>query len=90
MNYYITILSCAFVCFRYQQMNTGKGTLADSSVVPREFTKWTEEMDEKLLNAIIDEARLGNRVDGSWTTQAYNNMVLHLHESGFTTVTKTM
>ncbi|XP_027915969.1 uncharacterized protein LOC114175400 [Vigna unguiculata] len=45
-------------------------------------------MDEKLLNAMIDEARLGNKVDGSWITQAYNNMVLHLHESGFTTVTK--
>jgi len=69
-------------------MNIGKKVVVASATAPREFTKWTEEMDEKLLNAMIDESRLGNRVDGIWTTQAYNNMVHHLHQARFDAVTK--
>jgi len=50
----------------------------------REFTKWTTKMDFRLLTTMVlltftvDEAYLGNRVDGSWTTQAYNNIVTSL------------
>ena len=53
-----------------------------------EFIKWTEDIDEKLLNAMIEEARLGNMVDSSWTTQAYNNIVTNLNQLGFVSVTK--
>ena len=67
-------------------MNRGKGLVV--SVGGREFTKWTEEMDNRLLNAMLDEARRGNRVDGSWTTQAYNNMLSNLHEAGFVNLNK--
>jgi len=67
-------------------MNRGKGLAV--SVGRREFTKWTEDMDNRLLNAMLDEARLGNRVDGSWTTQAYNNMLSNLHEAGFVNLNK--
>ncbi|KAL2348929.1 hypothetical protein Fmac_002929 [Flemingia macrophylla] len=55
-------------------MSRGKGIAADSSITVREFTKWTDDMDFRLLTAMLDEVRLGNRVDGSWTTQAYNNI----------------
>jgi len=41
-----------------------------------------------LLSTIIDEARLGNRVNGSWTTQAYTNIVEALRQSGLVGLTK--
>ncbi|KAL2340535.1 hypothetical protein Fmac_008475 [Flemingia macrophylla] len=69
-------------------MNRGKAIAPESSIVVREFTKWTDEMDFRLLSAMLDEARLGNRVDGSWTTQAYNNMVDSLRQSGLIGITK--
>ncbi|RYR72938.1 hypothetical protein Ahy_A02g007167 [Arachis hypogaea] len=36
---------------------------------------WSDEMDEVLLNALAEEALKGNRHDGSWTTEAYVNVV---------------
>ncbi|KAL2337137.1 hypothetical protein Fmac_011583 [Flemingia macrophylla] len=69
-------------------MNRGKGIAPDSSIAVREFTKWTDDMDFRLLTTMLDEARLGNRVDGSWTTQAYNNMVESLRQSGLIGITK--
>ncbi|KAL2333233.1 hypothetical protein Fmac_014446 [Flemingia macrophylla] len=69
-------------------MNRGKAIAPDSSIGVREFTKWTDEMDFRLLSAMLDEARLGNRVDDSWTTQAYNNIVEALRQSGLIGITK--
>ncbi|KAL2317188.1 hypothetical protein Fmac_031064 [Flemingia macrophylla] len=66
----------------------GKAIAPDSSIAVREFTKWIEDMDFRLLTAMLDEARLGNRVDGSWTTQAYNNMVESLRQLGLIGITK--
>ncbi|QHN78625.1 L10-interacting MYB domain-containing protein [Arachis hypogaea] len=36
---------------------------------------WSYDMDEVLLNALAEEASKGNRHDGSWTTEAYANVV---------------
>ncbi|KAL2327631.1 hypothetical protein Fmac_021058 [Flemingia macrophylla] len=69
-------------------MNRGKAIAPDSSIGVREFTKWTDDMDFRLLTAMLDEARLGNRIDGSWTTQTYNNMVESLRQSGLIGITK--
>jgi len=69
-------------------MDRGKGVASESSGSIREFTKWTAEMDFRLLSVMIDEARLGNRVDGSWTTQAYNNIVTALRQLGWVGITK--
>jgi len=41
-----------------------------------------------LLNAMVDDTRRGLRIDGSWTNQGYNNIVLALHEAGLPTITK--
>ncbi|KAL2330278.1 hypothetical protein Fmac_017859 [Flemingia macrophylla] len=38
-------------------MNRGKGIAPDSSIAVREFTKWTDDMDFRLLSAMLDEAR---------------------------------
>jgi len=69
-------------------MDRGKGIASESSASIREFTKWTTDMDFCLLFAMIDEACLGNRVDGSWTTQAYNNIVRTLHQLRWVGITK--
>ncbi|RYR25533.1 hypothetical protein Ahy_B02g059333 [Arachis hypogaea] len=37
--------------------------------------RWSDEMDEVLSNALSEEALKGNRHDGSWTTEAYANVV---------------
>ena len=68
-------------------MNRGKGE-QQSSQPAREFLRWTDDMDSRLIDAMIEEARLGNRVDGTWTTQAYNNIVQALHNAGVSDVSK--
>ena len=37
--------------------------------------RWNDDMDLMLLNALTEEAMKGNRHDGSWTTEAYANVV---------------
>ncbi|XP_047176362.1 uncharacterized protein LOC124843616 [Vigna umbellata] len=69
-------------------MNRGKAPAIPSSGPTREFMKWTEDMDARLLHCMIEESRMGNRVDGSWTTQAYTNIVDHLQSAGYVAVTK--
>jgi len=49
----------------------------------REFTKWTTEMDLIILNAMVEEARRGSRIDDSWTTLGYTNVVMTLHTQGW-------
>ncbi|KOM47200.1 hypothetical protein LR48_Vigan07g090400 [Vigna angularis] len=45
-------------------------------------------MGARLLHSMIEESRIGNRVDGSWTSQAYSNIVDHLHSSRYVAITK--
>ncbi|BAT81684.1 hypothetical protein VIGAN_03147300 [Vigna angularis var. angularis] len=45
-------------------------------------------MDARLLHSMIEESRLSNRVDRSWTSQAYSNIVDHLHSCGYVALTK--
>ncbi|KAG2395921.1 uncharacterized protein HKW66_Vig0067030 [Vigna angularis] len=74
--------------WRRYKMNRGKAAAIPSSGPTREFMKWTEDMDARLLHCMIEESRMGNRVDGSWTTQAYTNIVDSLHSAGYVAVTK--
>jgi len=76
-----------FVSNRYIK-DRGKGIASESSGSIHEFTKWTAEMDFCLLYAMIDKAHLANRVDGSWTTQAYNNIVTALRQLWWVGITK--
>ncbi|KOM58030.1 hypothetical protein LR48_Vigan11g106300 [Vigna angularis] len=69
-------------------MNRGKGVAIKSSGPTKEFIKWIEDMDARLLHTMIEESRLGNKVDGSWTSQAYNNIVDNFHSFGYVAITK--
>ncbi|ESW30631.1 hypothetical protein PHAVU_002G169500 [Phaseolus vulgaris] len=69
-------------------MDRGKNVASNSSGSYREFTKWTTKMDLILLNAMIDEVRKGCRIDGSWTTQGYTNIVMALNEAGLSGLKK--
>lgn len=59
---------------------------------PNQLTKdnvhWNDDMDQLLLNTLIEEANKGNRHDGSWTPQAYRNMVEVLRVSIGPIITK--
>ena len=68
-------------------MNRGRGE-EQSSQPTREFLRWTDDMDSRLIDAMLEEVRLGNRVDGTWTTQAYNNIVEALRNAGVPDVSK--
>ncbi|KAJ1402226.1 hypothetical protein SESBI_28121 [Sesbania bispinosa] len=50
-------------------MNKEKGQGGDSSQGPKETWRWSEEMDYLLITAVVDEARKGLRVDGSWVLE---------------------
>lgn len=41
----------------------------------RETVKWTEQMDVVLIDALLEQHVNGNRVDGTFTTSAYNNVL---------------
>lgn len=68
-------------------MNRERGE-EHSSQPAREFFRWTDEMDRHLIDAMIEEARLGNRVDRTWTSQAYTNIVQSLRNAGVGDVSK--
>ena len=68
-------------------MHRGRGEQQSSQPV-REFMRWTDDMDSRLIDALIEEARLRNRVDGTWTSHAYTNIVQALHNAGVADVSK--
>ncbi|KAL4373175.1 hypothetical protein AHAS_Ahas05G0055500 [Arachis hypogaea] len=43
--------------------------------------RWTEEMDATFLDALIEECSKRNRVDGTFTTSAYDNVLATLKAS---------
>ncbi|QHO58284.1 L10-interacting MYB domain-containing protein [Arachis hypogaea] len=59
---------------RYIMPNKGKKT-AEANQPLKDNLRWSDDMDEVLLNALAEEASKGNRHDGSWTTEAYANVV---------------
>ncbi|WJX10733.1 hypothetical protein P8452_01419 [Trifolium repens] len=69
-------------------MPKGKTTKSDSNHPGRDILQWNDEMDQMLLNALAEEANKGNRHDGAWTTEAYNNMVKDLRSTIGPNITK--
>ncbi|KAK2453910.1 hypothetical protein QL285_001531 [Trifolium repens] len=69
-------------------MPKGKTTKSDSNHPGRDILQWNDEMDQMLLNALAEEANKGNRHDGAWTTEAYNNMVEDLRSTIGPNITK--
>ncbi|KAL5539290.1 hypothetical protein UlMin_044020 [Ulmus minor] len=41
----------------------------------KDTVKWTEKMDVVLIDALLEQQVNGNRVDGTFTTTAYNNVL---------------
>ncbi|QHO13234.1 uncharacterized protein DS421_15g513760 [Arachis hypogaea] len=52
-----------------------KGNKTEATQPSKDNLRWSDEMDEALLNALAEEALKCNRHDGSWTTEAYANVV---------------
>ncbi|QHN91774.1 uncharacterized protein LOC110264863 isoform X2 [Arachis ipaensis] len=49
--------------------------ITEANQPSKDNLRWSDEMDEVLLNALAEEALKGNRHDGSWTTEAYAKAV---------------
>ena len=47
----------------------------------REFMSWTPEMDDAFLRAMVVEKEKGSRIGGTFTSQAYANMVEELNKN---------
>ena len=45
-----------------------------------ELCVWTQAMDEALLDGLIEQSKLGNQVERTFTTQAYDNLIVELME----------
>lgn len=45
-----------------------------------EMLSWSHAMDEALIDAFVQQHELGNRVGGTFTTQAYDNILKELKE----------
>ncbi|XVE94403.1 hypothetical protein REPUB_Repub02eG0005600 [Reevesia pubescens] len=50
------------------------------NVNKRDVLKWKQPMDDVLVDALLHQQSLGNRVDKVFSTMAYENMVNELHE----------
>ncbi|CAL0309379.1 unnamed protein product [Lupinus luteus] len=50
--------------------------------------RWTDEMDQVLMNAFTEELIKENRHDGSWTSEAYSNVVKVLQHAIAPNMTK--
>ncbi|XP_021676843.2 uncharacterized protein LOC110662234 [Hevea brasiliensis] len=47
----------------------------ESSMYGREHVVWTNEMDNVLINAMLEEDHKGNRPEGTWNSGAFDNML---------------
>ncbi|XP_022744922.1 uncharacterized protein LOC111294808 isoform X2 [Durio zibethinus] len=56
------------------------GKSKNINVNKRDVLKWMQPMDDVLIDALLHQQSLGNRVDKVFTTMAYENMVNEMHE----------
>ncbi|CAI9282056.1 unnamed protein product [Lactuca saligna] len=61
---------------------------ADGSVVKKENLTWTDHMDNVLVEALVKEDQICNRVNGTFTSQAYANMIARMSKEFNKSVTK--
>ncbi|KAF2304487.1 hypothetical protein GH714_032030 [Hevea brasiliensis] len=47
----------------------------ESSMYGRDHVVWTNEMDNVLINAMLEEDHKGNRPEGTWNSGAFDNML---------------
>ncbi|RYR28508.1 hypothetical protein Ahy_B01g052651 isoform B [Arachis hypogaea] len=52
-----------------------KGNITEATQPSKDNLRWSDDMDEALLNALAEEALKGNRHDNSWKIEAYANVV---------------
>jgi hypothetical protein len=86
--WYINRLACNIYLFKYifigskfsRKKKTGNGS--------RKREYWTSFMDDALIDAFLHQHRVGNRVGGTFTTQAYDNILAELCEKFETPVDK--
>ena len=70
--YYVIIL---YYDIQYRKMaKKAKGNI-DGEQLKKDTVKWTEHMDVVLIDALLEQQANGNRVDGTFTTTAYNNVL---------------
>lgn len=64
-----------FISTVVAKMTKGKSQTVEPSQVRNEVLRWTDDMDRMLLNAFSEEAAKGHRCQGSWTIEAYANVL---------------
>ncbi|RYR48222.1 hypothetical protein Ahy_A07g034230 [Arachis hypogaea] len=56
-------------------MSNKENKTAEANQPSKENLRWSDDMDEVLVNALAEEASKGNRHDDLWTTETYANIV---------------
>jgi len=69
-------------------MAKDKGQSVEPKQATKDVLRWTDDMDQILLNALMEEVHKGNRHDGSFSSEAYLNVVAVLRSNIDPTITK--
>ena len=61
--------------FGYMAKKSKKDQLDGHEDSRKDNIRWSEEMDVVLIDALLEQQVNGNRIDGTFTTTAYNNVL---------------
>ena len=53
--------------------------MSKQTAVKKEHTTWTERMYSAFIQALVEQQEAGNRINGTFTTQAYSNMGMEMN-----------
>ena len=78
MSYSIIILYYVIILYydiQHRKMaKKAKGNI-DGEQLKKDTVKWTEHMDVVLIDALLEQQENGKKVDETFTTTAYNNIL---------------
>ncbi|XP_020257073.1 uncharacterized protein LOC109833705 isoform X2 [Asparagus officinalis] len=81
---HIRVKVSTLLASRYRDMgkrnSVGSGWMESLDESKRDKLQWTEKMDECLIDALLHQQTIGNRVDGTWTCVALSNVSKELTE----------
>ena len=64
-----------FECSWFKMIKKLKTTHENGEETKKDNVKWSQQMDIVLIDALLEQQANGNRVDGTFTTTAYNNVL---------------
>ncbi|KAL4561033.1 hypothetical protein LXL04_033194 [Taraxacum kok-saghyz] len=61
-----------------EEVQRNRSIMSKQTTAKKEHTTWIEKMNSTFIEAMIEQQEAGNRINGTFTSQAYSNMVLEM------------